>query len=223
MTDEQVETKLKERKVGDIILRVIGGEYGDRVDVDFAFVVCTVEHIGGKPLKSWTEFHFWLLSSPADHSQLVLRTWSNYRLVIEALGALIKAVADPEVNIFVQEPPFNRHIKELFFEYGHGTEERPPDTYDWIPDLALPDEVKTMVETPRVCGHAVMAPGNLTFKAFRVFKKSSDKHVQRVRIKHQKKLTFDWEQLKQAPIELTWFAWLKQKSWEALVFFFRKM
>jgi hypothetical protein len=165
LTEEQVHTKLGQRAAGDIILRVRGGGGGDMVDVDFTFVVCTVEHRSGTTIVSWREFSFWLLSNPANDTQLVLRIWSSYGLVIEALAALLKVVTDPEGNILLKDPQYTRHIDDLFFEYGR--KERSLNTYNWIPELILPDDVKKLVGTFRVCGQVVIRDKNLN--AFKVY------------------------------------------------------
>jgi hypothetical protein len=215
MTEEQVDTKLGQRTAGVIILRVSAGGDGDIVDVEFTYALCTVAHRTGTTIVSWREFSFWLLSDPANDTQLVLRLWASYGLVIEAWAAIMKVGADPEGNIFVEDPQYTRHIDGPFFEYGR--KERSLNTYNWIPDLIVPDDVKKLLETFRVCGQVVIRDKN--FNAFKVSWKSSDGLLQRVGLRHSGKMTIDWEGLKQAPINLTWFARLKRKLCEALVFF----
>lgn len=109
-----------EENVGDAFVHIFGGQYNNRVDVDFHFVACHERMIDGMAVAELVRFDFWLVSSAADPSKLVLHVRSpmdtrmNY-----ALGALLTiATKGPGVSLISSKrADFKRHIEQVFLEF----------------------------------------------------------------------------------------------------------
>jgi hypothetical protein len=199
ITFEEQKAMGERKTVGDAYLRVIGGLYTDRLDVDFLFAAC-VEH----PIKKvnlWNEFNFWLVSSAAKPGNLVLRLRSSYNPVETALGALLEIFTDEVGRILMggTSDKYEGHVRELILELQ-------PPIKTGLEDLLEADlKIPEIILEPLAVIHQELGR-EVDIKAFRVFGRSIHNYDQRIRIKHQGTLRVQWEKLTHGPVRqsITW-------------------
>jgi hypothetical protein len=194
MTTASVEPLFVDATPGDIHLRVVGGDYDDRIDLDFHFAVFGAQTVDGEEVEEWNGFSFWIVSSPADHSQLVLRIRSGHAMVRAALGTLLRVFIDQGGNLLLggTRRRYKGHIRELLLEVE--TLETPRLVDSLEADLHLPDDVKQLVAAVNN-----EVGDKVAVKAYRVFGRHIGNHEQRIRIKYQGLLEVDWAKVTNGP------------------------
>jgi hypothetical protein len=196
ITFEEVNVMQERRTIGDAYLRVIGGLYTGRLDVDFFLTACHELTIDGKAVVVWSGFSFWLVASCDNPSNLVLRIRTSYRTTEEALGTLLESFTDEAGNILMggTSNKYMGHIRELIVEFQSPVKTGLEDFQE--ADLKIPEALKPFVAViHQELGREV------DLKAFRVYGRSIDNHEQRLLIKYQGKYTVQWEKLTHGPIQ----------------------
>jgi hypothetical protein len=169
-------------KRDDAFLYIFGGQYRDRVDVDFRFRAYRTVREKGIARKQTIRFGFWLVSSASDPSKLVLRVHTTDDAMMPyAVGAVLAVLTNKLKagrNLVGVSKEYNRHIREMFLEFG---------TFDvpWSQDLEIAD-LKLSVSSQALVAAIVpplKTPLQIDVKSFRIYGNAIKQNANRMNTK----------------------------------------